>query len=495
MLTGWRLYLSKCFIIPHRYIVAIMGFLAILNAYTMRTTLSIAITEMVIPRNSTSSGDHGCQVEGDSEGDGPIIKNPEDLYDWDETTQGLILSSFYWGYVITHMPGGILAEKFGGKYSLGIGILSTAVFTLITPAVTRLVDGDWRWLCALRVCVGLGEGTTFPAINALLAKWVPLSERSRLGSLTFAGSLLGTVLGTSLSGILIKETQDWASVFYFFGGFGVVWFVIWTLMCYSDPESHPFISDKEKNFLRKELANVSNENNPIPWKAILTSVPLWALIAAQIGHDWGFFAMVTDLPKYMKDILKFKIDENGLWSSLPYVLMWIVSLGSGWLCDWIIKKEYMGITFARKFFTTVASMGPAVFIVGASYSGCDRYLAVALFTIAMGLMGTFYCGMKVNALDLSPNFAGTLMAIVNGIGAISGIITPYLIGALTTDHTLEEWQLVFWITLGVFTVTNIIYVIFASGETQWWNNVDKSETGTVDNTIDTALGKTVMHNV
>uniref|UniRef100_A0A1Y1LE63 Major facilitator superfamily (MFS) profile domain-containing protein n=1 Tax=Photinus pyralis TaxID=7054 RepID=A0A1Y1LE63_PHOPY len=248
MLTGWRLYLSKCFIIPHRYIVAIMGFLAILNAYTMRTTLSIAITEMVIPRNSTSSGDHGCQVEGDSEGDGPIIKNPEDLYDWDETTQGLILSSFYWGYVITHMPGGILAEKFGGKYSLGIGILSTAVFTLITPAVTRLVDGDWRWLCALRVCVGLGEGTTFPAINALLAKWVPLSERSRLGSLTFAGSLLGTVLGTSLSGILIKETQDWASVFYFFGGFGVVWFVIWTLMCYSDPESHPFISDKEKKF-------------------------------------------------------------------------------------------------------------------------------------------------------------------------------------------------------------------------------------------------------
>lgn len=60
-------------------------------------------------------------------------------------------------------------------------------------------------------------------------------------------------------------------------------------------------------------------------------------------------------------------------------------------------------------------------------------LAVGMFTIAMGFMGTFYCGMKVNALDLSPNFAGTLMAIVNGIGAISGIFTPYLVGALTED--------------------------------------------------------------
>lgn len=37
--------------------------------------------------------------------------------------------------VITHVPGGILSEKFGGKYTLGLGILSTAIFTLITPAV------------------------------------------------------------------------------------------------------------------------------------------------------------------------------------------------------------------------------------------------------------------------------------------------------------------------------------------------------------------------
>jgi ACS family sodium-dependent inorganic phosphate cotransporter len=48
-------------------------------------------------------------------------------------------------------------------------------------------------------------------------------------------------------------------------------------------------------------------------------------------------------------------------------------------------------------------------------------------------MGTFYPGMKVNALDLSPNYAGTLMAIVNGIGALTGIVTPYLVGVLTPD--------------------------------------------------------------
>lgn len=48
-------------------------------------------------------------------------------------------------------------------------------------------------------------------------------------------------------------------------------------------------------------------------------------------------------------------------------------------------------------------------------------------------MGFFYPSLKVNALDLSPNYAGTLMAIGNGIGAISGIITPVLVGFIATN--------------------------------------------------------------
>lgn len=69
----------------------------------------------------------------------------------------------------------------------------------------------------------------------------------------------------------------------------------------------------------------------------------------------------------------------------------------------------------------------------ASYSGCNTDAVVILFTASMGLMGAFYPGMKVNALDLSGNYAGTIMAIVNGIGAITGIIAPYLVGLLTPD--------------------------------------------------------------
>jgi ACS family sodium-dependent inorganic phosphate cotransporter len=81
----------------------------------------------------------------------------------------------------------------------------------------------------------------------------------------------------------------------------------------------------------------------------------------------------------------------------------------------------------------IAILGPGAWIIAASYAGCDRTVVVTLFTISTTLMGTHFPGITVNVLDLSPNYAGTLMAIVNGIGAIAGIVTPYLVGVLTTD--------------------------------------------------------------
>lgn len=39
-----------------------------------------------------------------------------------------------------------------------------------------------------------------------------------------------------------------------------------------------------------------------------------------------------------------------------------------------------------------ASLGPAVFILAASYAGCNRTLTVVFFIIAMGFMGAYYAG-------------------------------------------------------------------------------------------------------
>jgi ACS family sodium-dependent inorganic phosphate cotransporter len=65
-----------------------------------------------------------------------------------------------------------------------------------------------------------------PAMNTILSKWVPVSERSRSLALVYSGMYLGSVTGLGFSPFLIHQF-GWPSVFYSFGSLGTVWFAAW----------------------------------------------------------------------------------------------------------------------------------------------------------------------------------------------------------------------------------------------------------------------------
>lgn len=86
---------------------------------------------------------------------------------------------------------------------------------------------------------------------------------------------------------------------------------------------------------------------------LFTNPAVLALIAAQMGHSWGLFIVVNDMPKYMNDVLRFSIKSNGLYSAMPYVLMWVVSNAGGVLSDYLIKQNKISVTNARITFTSI----------------------------------------------------------------------------------------------------------------------------------------------
>uniref|UniRef100_A0A8D8ZMV9 Inorganic phosphate cotransporter n=1 Tax=Cacopsylla melanoneura TaxID=428564 RepID=A0A8D8ZMV9_9HEMI len=456
------------YFIPQRYVLGILGFLAFALTYVQRFCLSIAITEMAHVEHKISNKTLQCP--------GPVfIKNQTIIkhyeFDWDEQTQGLILSSFFWGYVLNHLPGALIAERYGGKYVLGFGLFLSTIATLVTPLAARAF-GAWGIIVA-RFIVGVGQGPAYPSMNVLLAQWVPKTERGRLGALVFAGAQIGNVLSMAVSGLLIRYLGGWTSVFYVFGACGLAWFCLWMSLAYNDPSQNPHLSEYERKYLLATMGHLKQKTKqdlpPTPWGKIATSGPVIGLIIAQIGHDFGLFTIITDLPKYMADVLHFSITSNGILSALPLMMMWVMAILSGWIVDLLISKKNWSVTFVRKLFVTIASIGPGLGILAASYSGCNRYAVTTSFTLGMGLMGAFLPSLKVNALDLSPNYVGTLMALVGGIGALSGTVSPYLVGVLTPNSTITEWRVVFWIAFFVLTSTNLIYCFMGSGDVQEWN--------------------------
>ena len=70
---------------------------------------------------------------------------------------GLILGSFYYGYIVTQIPGGWLGSQFGGKYLFGFAVLLTSTLTMLTPAAAHHSIG---MLLLVRVVEGLGQVNT-----------------------------------------------------------------------------------------------------------------------------------------------------------------------------------------------------------------------------------------------------------------------------------------------------------------------------------------------
>ena len=67
---------------------------------------------------------------------------------------GQILAAFFYGYIITQVPGGLLAQKIGGRWVFGVGILMTAVLTLLTPIAAYT---DINFLIVIRALEGFFE--------------------------------------------------------------------------------------------------------------------------------------------------------------------------------------------------------------------------------------------------------------------------------------------------------------------------------------------------
>lgn len=138
----------------------------------------------------------------------------------------------------------------------------------------------------------------------------------------------------------------------------VLHFNLQALFCSKDPESNRFISEKEKSYLQTEIGMLHRDVDlPLaPYKAILTSVPVWAIIISQTGIDFSFYVMTTDLPKYLNDVMRFDVEKNGLYSSLPQILNFFSAMGFGLLSDICINKNYLSVKNTRRFFTTTGNI-------------------------------------------------------------------------------------------------------------------------------------------
>ncbi|KAG8291695.1 hypothetical protein J6590_054428 [Homalodisca vitripennis] len=435
-----------------RHCQAILTFFCQVLMFSMRVNLSVAIVAMTDP----SSSRLGLEV-----------------LPWDNSQKGIILSSVFWGYILLQIPAGHLARRVGPKYVLLGAMTVCSVFTLLGPYIAQ--NFNWITFCFSRVVQGLAQGFLMPSINVHMSKWAPETERNRIFSFVFVGSVVGTMVTLTVAGYLAASPWGWPSIFYVTGISGLLWCLSWLLIGADTPDSHPTISDSERDFIKSTLTFTSDQSNKMstPWKSILTSTPVWALVTMHLCHNWGYWTLATMLPIYFHHVLGFDIKSNGLISSLPYMIKFFLTLIFSWTADYISQKRLLPLNTNRKMWNSIAYWGGAAGLAGLPLV-FSAPAASALLTLSVSLGAGMFSGFMTNHLDLSPNFAGLLMGITNGLAALSSLLAPMTAGFIVTDErSRDQWMIVFYISSVIFFIGNSVFVLFGSTEVQPWNNLYK----------------------
>ncbi|XP_052132104.1 putative inorganic phosphate cotransporter [Frankliniella occidentalis] len=439
-----------------RHAQALLLFLCTSTAYSLRVNLSVAIVAMV---DHTASG------------------NPDfPVFSWPKKTQGYLLSSFFWGYLVMQIPASQLAQRFGARFFLAASMVGTGLFTMLLPVAAMY--GDWPAVAVTRAASGLCQGFVFPSCYVLLGKWAPPLERGRFTAFVIGAQLLGPVVMLPVTGILSSSAGGWPSVFYSSGALGLLVGILVFVFVADSPAKHRGISHIERDYIQRSIGvNTRGQlkRTRTPWRAILTCVPLWATMLSHAGQSWGFLTFITEVPTYMSSVLKFDIKKNGLLSALPYLTTWVMSFAFSWVSDFITERKMLTLTNSRKVFNTIGMWGPGLTMLGVGYTSGSPALAVALLTVALGLKAGCYVGFQVNYVDLAPQFSGTSFGVGNFLANSCSTLAPITVGLIVTDQTSpEQWRYVFFVTCGMFFVGNLLFILFGSAEVQPWNGSRKA---------------------
>ncbi|XP_046580036.1 sialin-like [Haliotis rubra] len=352
--------------------------------------------------------------------------------------EGTLLSSYFYGYLLTPLVGGTIASKFGPKrvVATSLTIASTAIVLFPLALRTNIYLG-----IAMRIIVGLSSGTINPSLYVMWSHWAPIYEKSQLAAVTNSGVNMASILVTAVSASLCEIAVDdgWPFIFYVYGE------QCQGLFCECISGCMP------------------------PWMKIFKSPPFWALLTAHISQTWIETTITTFIPMYMNDVLKFKIEENGLLSSLPFIGRFLGGIVTAYIADLMQSKAVMKTTYTRKMFQTIGSVIPASLLIGVSYLNTDqRVMAVGLLTLTMTVNSTTIASFRVNHLDIAPRYSGQIMGFTQTFAIVGGIVSPLVTAAITIDGTREQWQIVFIITATIVLFSNIVFVLFGSGREQAW---------------------------
>lgn len=318
------------------------------------------------------------------------------------STTGIVMSSFFLGFIIMQFPGGFLADKYGAKKVLLIAVISWSVFTGLTGLAWSLTA-----LLVFRFLFGVFEGFFPSASSILVAKNFPLQQRARAKTIVLLASGVGGILAAA-GGAAMVEKLGWRAMFGCLAAFGVVIFLLFVFKVRDhDKATETGTSGKEAGH-KVPVREVMK--NPLVWSLLITSLGIYVV-------NWGISSW---MPIYLVQARGLSLMEMGTLIAISGLVMMVVALLVGYILDKITGKERYaaagGAVFAALFLYLLANAPTPV-------------MAVVYQTLAQAACSFVTFTVLTQPLKRFPVEAiGTANGIINTGGQIGSFVSPMAMG-------------------------------------------------------------------
>jgi ACS family sodium-dependent inorganic phosphate cotransporter len=347
----------------------------------------------------------------------------------------------------------MLADRFGGKWVLGLGVLLWSVFTLLTPpaAATGLIA-----LVVCRFFMGVAEAVTWPSIYALYSQWVSDTRRATAVGFMNSGVAGGSVIALVATPLIIAA-YSWQLAFYIYGAIGIVWFLIWTPTTRSSPAG-------TANDSSDEHCGAKSDFPKITLVALLQSRAVWAIAVAHMCLNWTIFLMLSWLPTYINKGLGADFSQIGMLAVAPAVVAMLLTPVAGRVFDILISRGFNRLR-VRKVMQSLAFGSIAFTFAILGY--VESVLAgILLVTFSNAMTACSAGGFATNHLEIAPNQSGLLMGLTNTLGSLSSGLA-ILISGIVLDVT-GSWVVVFQLAAAIAILGAVFYWRFASIEREFY---------------------------
>ncbi len=322
---------------------------------------------------------------------------------------GLLLSAFFWTYSVCHLVSGWLVDRLDANWILAMGLLLWSGGTAVAG-----LAGGFGALMALRMVIGVGESTAYPAYSKIFAARLDERQRGVANALIDAGSKIGPALGMVVGGLLVARL-GWRPFFLALGLGGLLWLPLWF------------------RWMPRGAVSAASQTAVSPSvSAILRHRAIFATFTGHFCGNYLWYFLLTWLPYYLIHERHYSMEAMATVGALPALASAVATTLAGWLS---YKALAAGATPTRVRKTcTSMGLGLATIIVFVPLVP-DRNWSIVLLVLASIFYGVFASShWAITQTIAGPLAAGKWSGMQNFFGNLAGVAAPTLTG-LVVEHT------------------------------------------------------------